>query len=160
MKTEKPPIIALAQFFDDIRMEVTGKAILIGQYAGYMVLSPGSMPVDRVAVLLTVRWPRDYTPREMGMKIDVPGQPPLVHPLPALSPPDFTNKPPSPFSGVMMQAVLHLRFAPLRIGDTIDVWFQADGHDFPAGRLSLVDQLVPNGSGPMDVPAAPIAVGM
>ena len=109
MTTERPPIIALAQFFDDIRVEVTGKAILIGQYASYMVLSPGMMPVDRLAVLLTVRWPRDYIPREMGMKIDVPGQLPLVYPLPAPSPPDFTNKPLSPFAGVMMQAVLQLR---------------------------------------------------
>lgn len=140
MSSDKPPIIAFAQFFDDIRLEVTGKFILIGQYVGTMLIIPGTQLVDRLAVLLTVRWPRDHMPSSLGVNVDIPGQPPIVQALPTPSTPDFADKPLSPFAGIATQAILQLRFPPLRSGDIIDVWFEADGHKFPAGRLYVSDK--------------------
>jgi len=139
--TEKPPITALAQFFDDIRMEVNGKTILIGQYNGDLILPQGTpMMVDRLAILLTARWPRDYVPKELGFKISIPGQPQIDQPLAPLPTVDFSDRPVSDFSGVMIHGAIQLRFAPLRVGDTIEVWLKADGHDLPAGRLTVTDK--------------------
>jgi hypothetical protein len=139
MTSEKSPVIAWAQFFDDIRAEATGKLILIGQYPIDMILLPNSLPVDRLAVLLTARWPREYELKTLGVRIEIPGQPPIIQSLPAPMKSDFAGPPVSPFSGLITQAVLQLRFAPLRIGDVIDVWLLTDGDEVPAGRLRIVE---------------------
>ncbi len=139
--TDKPlPIMALAQFFDDIRVEMTGKTILIGQYVGDMILASEAPPVDRLAVLLSAKWPRDYVPQTVGVKIDVTAQPSLIQPFAVPEPSDLSDKPPTPFAGITMQAMIQLRFPPVRAGDIVDVWLQVDGQDIPAGRLKIVDQ--------------------
>jgi hypothetical protein len=136
------PIIAFAQFFDDIRMEINGKAILIGQYAGDLILQAGfPVFVDRLAILLTVKWPRDYMPNGLSIEINIPGQPKINQPLDNPPSMDFSHRPLSDFSGVMLQWVIQLRFAPLRAGDIIDVWFKADGRELPAGRLFVTDKI-------------------
>lgn len=135
-----PSITATALFFDDIRVEVTGKMILIGQYVGDMILGGGAPPVDRLAVLLNARWPRDYVPASLRVRIEIPGSPNIEYPLPLPAPMDFSNIPVSPFSGVVTGFAIFLRFAPLRVGDMIDVWILADGTEFPAGRLRVSAQ--------------------
>jgi hypothetical protein len=139
MTSEKSPITAWAQFFDDVRAETTGKLILIGQYPIDMMILPNSLPVDRLAVLLTARWPREYEPKTLDVRIEIPGQPPIIQPLPLPMKPDFAGVPLSPFSGMIAQAVLQLRFAPLRIGDVIDVWLLTGENELPAGRLRIVE---------------------
>jgi len=140
MSADQPPVVALAQFFDDVRIEVTGKSILIGQYSGDLFLHPSSpFSVDRLTVLLTAGWPRDYLPKACGVRIDIPAQQPVKQQFPLPKEPDFTGKPLSPFAGVTIQGIIMLRFAPLRIGDAIDVWFLADDCEIPAGRLRISD---------------------
>jgi len=134
--SDLPSITAIALFFDDIRFESNNKLILIGQYASDMIVSPGSLPVDRLSILLHVRWPLDFTPKTVIVRVSVPGQPPMVQPLPT-SDPIIITRPKSEFSSVIMQGIVQLRFPPLRAGDTIDVWVQLDGHDIPAGRLHI-----------------------
>jgi hypothetical protein len=141
MTPDVPPVVAYAQFFDDIRVEITGKPILIGQYVGTLISMPGAPSVDRLAILLAARWPRDYMPSKIGVKVDVPGQPTITQAMAPPPAPDFSSKPISPFSGITTQAIIQLRFPPLRAGDIIDVWFEADDHPFPAGRLYVTDQL-------------------
>jgi hypothetical protein len=135
--TDRPPITAMALFFDDVRFEVTGKVILIGQYVGDLILPDGAAPVDRLAVLVHVRGPRDYMPVRLGVRIEVPGTPPVVRQFPSPAASDFSDTPLSPFSASTMQAVIQLRFPPLRAGDLVDVWVQSDGNEFPAGRLRI-----------------------
>jgi hypothetical protein len=132
--------MALAQFFDDIRVEITGKTILIGQYVGDMILASGALPVDRLAVLLSAKWPRDYLPQTIGVKIDVTAQASIIQSFAVPEPSGLSDKPPTPFAGVTMQAMFQLRFPPVRVGDFVDVWLQVDGRDIPAGRLKIVDQ--------------------
>jgi hypothetical protein len=136
--TAAPPVTALAQFFDDIRVENNGKGILIGQYISEMGLPPGVMPVDRLAIVLTLRWPHDCTPQSIGARIELPGQPAVTPQFPLPPPADPTDQPVSAFACPMIQAAFHLRFLPLRAGDVIDVWAVVDGHDIPAGRLRVV----------------------
>lgn len=135
--TDKSTVRALAQFFDDIRLESTGKLILIGQYFTDLVLAPGVLPTDRLAILITVRWPKDFVPNSFAIRIEVTGQAPIVQEMPPPPPMAQTDAAPSPFAGVTAQTVIHCRFIPLRVGDCIDVWVQVDGENIPAGRLSV-----------------------
>lgn len=156
MTGDAPPVSVFAQFLDDIRIEATGKAILIGQYTnGEMILPPGFPPVDRLSILITARWPRSYRPEKFGLHIEIPGQPPLDQDFPPLAEPEFAGKPETPFSGTTMQAIIQARFPPLRVGDTIDVWVKIDGHDFPAGRLTVHDK--PSNGSPLFNMAAPVS---
>ena len=157
MTDTRPPIEAYAQFFDDIRIEITGKMILIGQYVGDLVLIPGPMILDRLSVLFTARWPRETKPKQLGIRVEIPGQPHISQVLPAPAMPDFTNKPISPFAGVTVQGIIQLRFPPLRIGDIIDVWIQADDYDIPAGRLNVIDQAMAARSLTGEATGAPMA---
>jgi hypothetical protein len=136
---DSPPVTAMALFFDDIRLEVTGKTILIGQYVGDLLLPAGAPPTDRLAILLNLRWPREYMPRALGVRVDIPGSPSIHQDLPAPAQPNFANKPSSPFAGVIMQGIVQLRFLPLRVGDLIDVWLKVDDTEIPAGRLRVAD---------------------
>jgi hypothetical protein len=149
MTSEKSPVTAWAQFFDDIRMEASGKPILIGQYVTDMVIPLGSMPVDRLAVLIAAKWPREYWPTTLMVRINMPGQPPIEAALPVPEKIDVSDKPLSPFSGYITQVAIQLRFAPLRAGDILDVWLRADEHDIPAGRLRITD-----GSSSQNAPSA------
>jgi hypothetical protein len=137
MNSDRVPVRALALFFDDIRLEIGGKLTLIGQYAGDLWLNPASQPTDRLAVLLHLTWPREYEPRNCAFRIEVTGQPPIAQDFPTPRKPDFSNKPLSPFSGILVQLAVHLRFPPLRTGDIIDVWCKVDDHELPAGRLRI-----------------------
>jgi hypothetical protein len=151
-----PPIRATALFFDDVRVEATGKPILIGQYIGDMYILDNVPPADRLAIVLDVRMPRDYLPTSCAARIVMPGQPePIVQPLVRPEAPDYTEKPLSPFSGSITQCILQIRFPPLRVGDRIDVWFVADGHDFPAGRLNVMSP-----KSQPHVGGIPVAVGI
>jgi hypothetical protein len=132
------PVRALAQFFDDIRVEATGKLILIGQYYGDMLLPPNLVvPIDRLAALVTMRWPRDHKPNDLSLRIEITGQPTIAQDLAGVPEIDLSDKPVSPFSSITAQGMVHIRFLPLRIGDNIDVWVSADGVDVPAGRLHV-----------------------
>ena len=73
MTENQVPVRALAQFFDDIRMEFTGKLILIGQSMDDLLLQKDSpLPFDRLAILVTMRWPRDYSPSSFKLKSKLP----------------------------------------------------------------------------------------
>src|SRR5882757_9191217 len=111
--TDQPPITAIALFFDDIRWEVTGKTILIGQYVGDLVLPSAAVPPpDRLAVLLHMRWPRDYRPAAIAVRIDIPGSPPISRQLSLPASPDYAGRPLSPFAGTIMQGVVQVHFLP------------------------------------------------
>jgi hypothetical protein len=131
-------VIATAQFFDDARYEVGSKTTLVGHYSGDMFLPPMIPPVDRLSLWLTIKYPREYKAKECSVRIEIPGQPPLMQALPLPVDPDFTNKPPSPFSGVSLNMVVQMRFLPLRVGDVIDAWVIMDGREIPAGRLYIL----------------------
>lgn len=139
MTQDTSPIIATALFFDDIRLEVGNKLSMLGNYAG--VLSIPTAPsagisVDRLAIFLYVRWDPDYHhPTNIAARILVPGQPPIqqTFPSPGVNPDPQTT----PFKATIMQAVISLRFPPLRVGDAIEVWAEIDGVDYPAGRLRV-----------------------
>lgn len=139
MTDEIPPVTAVALFFDDIRIEQSGKSILIGQYSGDLLISPMLPPVDRLYVLLIAKWSRNYFPKHIAIRIDVPGVPSSVQQIPQPSTLGAIDKPSSPFSACTMQISVQLRFPPLRVGDLIDVWLQVDGQDFPAGRLRVAE---------------------
>jgi hypothetical protein len=139
MTDKNIPVIGFAQFFDDIRREDNGKLIAIGMYTGDMVLPPGAPPADRLAILITVKWPLTYTPSSLNVRVEVPGQPPITmadaFEAPRSAP---LEAPPSSFAGATLQTVIQSRFPPLRIGDKIDVWLLVDEHEIPAGRLQVV----------------------
>jgi hypothetical protein len=139
MTSNDSPVRALAQFFDDIRVEITGKLILIGQYQNQLVLHPENpVPLDRLSVLITMRWPRGYHPKKVSLKAFLSGQPPIVQDLPPIQEAEFGDKPISPFSGVTAQMLLNCWFLPLRGGDFFDVWAIVDDVDIPAGRLEVI----------------------
>ena len=137
--TSSHQVFALAQFFDDARLEITGKTILIGQYIGSMVIPPGAPTVDRLVIVMSARWNRDFQPKAVGIVVAIPGQPMLIQPFPFEENPPATI-PASEFSSVLLQGLLQIRLSPLRVGDTIDVWLDVDGEKVPAGRLRVVDQ--------------------
>lgn len=138
MTDDPPPITTLAQFFDDVRVEANGKLILIGQYSGDLMFPLGMPSPDQIAILVTSKWPRSYTPSALGIKINIPGQPPVIPPSLQIPEHQPLDDPPSPFAGMLMQAMVQCRLPPLRGGDFIDVWILADGHELPAGRLRIV----------------------
>ena len=138
VENESPPVRVVALFFDDARLEVTGKAILIGQYTSEIGIHDPLL-LDRLCVFLDIRWPRDYQPSNLTVRVDIPSQPlPVETELMVPAPLDYSNKPQSPFSGAVMQGVVQLRFPPLRYNDNIDVWVTVDGHRFAAGRVTIV----------------------
>lgn len=128
------PITAIALFFDDIRMEVTGKNIFIGQYTDQLFLAPAAPPTDRIWVVFFVRWPLSYSPRSMSVKVEVPGQPPINQPF---NVPQLTATGEPPFDYAMMQAIVQLRFLPLRVNDVLRAWIEVDGRELPAGYLRV-----------------------
>lgn len=147
----------LALFFDDVRFEIGAKFTLVGQYQADLYIPPNAPPFDRLAVLLIARWPLDWFPTSIAARLVLPRQDPVVEQFPVGSPTE-TSEPLTPFAGHYFQAVLHMRFAPLRVGDAIEVWMTLDGHDLPAGRLRIIDApgaLPSNAVGVPTPPAAP-----
>lgn len=132
---DKKSIIVLAMFFDDIRLEVGNKFSLIGQYSGVMNIHEGSMPVDRLAVLLHMRWHPDLSLNKGEIRISVTGQPLYRQDIPI--PPLNNPIPRTEFSANIAQIAVHMRFPPLRVGDSIDVWADLDGVEYVAGRLRV-----------------------
>lgn len=147
MTQELPPVCVVALFFDDIRIEAGGKAIFIGQYIGAMGLPDGFLFADRISVLVHAKWPSNFQPTDMRLRVDIPGQPSQTQPI------DISrNLQESVGSSVqsnhIVQAIINMRFPPLRIGDAIDVWLVVDDHVLPAGRLNIIkDQRVHPGDG-------------
>lgn len=93
--------------------------------------------MDRLAVLLHVRWPSDYSIGKCFARVDIPGQPKAEYqelPLQGVADVDVDG---SAFAVKVLQAILSLRFPPLRAGDNIDVWFMVDGREYAAGRLKI-----------------------
>ena len=134
---QKDQATALAIFCDDIRVEVTGKLFCIGVYTTNVHIRPEDI-FDRVAVLITIKWPRALIPNFVGVKTQVTAQPEM--PYQALQFQSLnmsTDKPISPFSGFKMKTFLQLRFPPLRVDDTIDVWVKVDDQEIPAGRIYI-----------------------
>lgn len=129
---------ALALFFDDVRLEFGNKFTLIGQYLGDVYLPPGALPLDRLAILLIARWPLDWFPASVSVRVVLPRQDPVIQEFP-VRPPSAALPPQTAFSGHYFQTAMNLRFAPLQTGDTIEVWMSFDGDDFPAGRLRFID---------------------
>ncbi len=126
-----------ALFFDDIRLEIGNKLSLMGQYINEMYVAHPSVPIDRISILLHARWPKEYNVESCFARIDIPGQPKAEYqdlPLQFDSDPKSDD---SVFSIRVLQAVLNLRFPPLRNGDVIDVWFMANDHEYAAGRLRI-----------------------
>ncbi len=134
---ESNQVTALAFFFDDIRLEIGNKLSLIGQYTLEMSFAEIALPVDRISVLLHVRWPRSHDIGKCLARVDIPGQPKADYQeLPFQAAFDLDSDK-SAFSVNIMQAILNLRFPPLRSGDAIDVWFMADDREYAAGRLRI-----------------------
>ena len=135
MTVPVPPVTAIALFFDDIRKEVGNKLTCVGQYVVDLGL-PAGIAVDRLAILLHLRWPLDYKPESLSVRVDLPTQGDGPYqPLPIDLALPVVEDPHSPFSQTVLQGVLLLRLPPLRGGDAIAVWVRVDKHDFPAGRL-------------------------
>lgn len=135
MARDAPPVTAVALFMDEARAESSGKNIFIGEYTGDMLLSPTVYPPDRLTVLFFLRWPNDFSPRSLAVRIELPGQPPIVQSFPPPTKPGSQRRPIPPFDRVSVQVLVQLRFPPLRVGDHIDAWAIVDGHDLPAGTL-------------------------
>ncbi len=134
---DRPPVTALAFFFDDIRTEVGNKLTLIGQYGPQMFITDPNFPVDRLAVLLHIRWPSGHHLSNAAVRMDLPGQPSQQYQNVPMEIPK-SEPSASPFSCNIMQVVVQIRFPGLRVGDNIDVWLRIDGHEFPAGRLNII----------------------
>ncbi len=131
------PITALAFFFDDIRLEMGNKISLMGQYINDLVLADTPLPTDRLSVLLHARWPASYNISKCFAKIIVPGQPKSEYQELPMESQQYTGDDDTTSSTKILQAVLNLRFTPLRAGDIIEVWFRADDQEFAAGRLRI-----------------------
>jgi len=129
-----PPISVIALFFDDIRIEVTGKNIFVGQYIDQVLLAPDAPPLDRLWVAFFIRLPLGYSPHSMAVKIDIPGQPPINQ---MFSSPPTTAHAEAPFDYASVQAIVQLRFPPLRPNDVVRAWIEVDGQEFPGGYLRV-----------------------
>lgn len=139
--TDSLSVQASVLFCDDIRVESTGKLFCVGVYTARLGLFENA-PVDRLGVLVSIRWPRDYRPDALAIKLLLPGMregewQPLDMPssYPELPPGQL----PSPFAGMVINAVINVRFPAARIGDVVDLWLRADGRELPVGRLDIVD---------------------
>jgi hypothetical protein len=78
MTADRTPITGVALFFDDIRIEIGAKLTLIGQYIGTLFHNESAIPIERLAVLLYLRWPRDYIPENCSIRVEITGQPPVT----------------------------------------------------------------------------------
>lgn len=134
--TEVAPIVVTAMFLDDIRMEVGSKLSLMGMYTSTMALPEGAL-VDRISIFLYLRWHPDHiTPKHCVVRIQVTGQPETRQEFPIVEmelPPGRT-----PFTAQFLNTAVQMRFPPLRVGDSVDVWADIDGDEYPAGRLRIV----------------------
>ena len=132
------PFVGIALFFDDVRFEAGNKASFMGQYLGAMFVSDDMPPVDRLGILIQVRWPKNVRMERFEFRIDLPGGPSEGYSeIPVPSEPAFGDRPESPFSSAFLQFIAQVRTRPLQPGETVDVWIRANGNEIPAGRLYI-----------------------
>jgi hypothetical protein len=145
---DETPVTAIAFFFDDARLEVGNKFSFMGMYVDDAVLSTPNVPFDRLAVLLHIRWRRDFEAGSFKFRIEIPRQDPISHEIEPPAPDPGKSPTTTPFAEMQLNAVLNLRFPPLQPGDDIKIWAIIDGIDVPAGRLVI--------RGPPEGRAAPV----
>jgi hypothetical protein len=125
------PILATSLFCDDVRVETTGKLILIGCYPGNMIVLNPAQPVDRLWVFTKITWPKDFDVTGMRLRIDMPAQEPGFVTV-------QNNPAPAPDMSPGATCVWQLRFLPLRPGDLIRVGVELGGRVVPSGELLTV----------------------
>jgi hypothetical protein len=125
---EALPLLATSMFCDDVRVESTGKLILVGCYPGNVIMLNQAQPVDRLWVFTKIIWPPDLDVTGMRLRIDMPAQEPgfiTVQNAPA----------PSPDVSPGATCVWQLRFLPLRPGDVIRVGVEVGARIVHSGEL-------------------------
>ncbi len=127
--SDRLPIMATTHFCDDLRIEATGKLLLVGCYPGSLILLNSAAPIDRLWVVTKILWPRGFDVTDMRMRIDVPAQEPGFVPVAPVS---------SDTASAMLTATCawQLRFPPLRPGDVIRVRVECGGGTVNCGELA------------------------
>jgi hypothetical protein len=133
---EPLPILATSLFCDDVRMEATGKLMLIGCYPGNIIVVNPAQPLDRLWVFTKILWPRDFDPAGLRMRIDLPAQQPGYMPVQTMAPAHADMMPSA-------TCVWQLRILPLRVGDVLRVGVELGGRVAHSGELLAVAQPSP-----------------
>jgi len=139
------PILATSMFCDDVRVEATGKLILVGCYPGNIMVVNPTQPVDRIWIFTKILWPRDFDVTGMRLRIDMPAQEPAFVTV-------QNSPPPSPEVSPAATCVWQLRFLPLRAGDLIRIGVELAGRIVPCGELLAVLPATPPLVPPLQAP--------
>ena len=136
-------IEAFALFFEDLREEVGNKISLMGQYTGALVANASdSRPVDRLVIIVIARWKFGASPKDPSILLEMGDQKPQRFAVPDDLLRRHSTTPPKGEKSVIieqtnLQLQMVLRNPSLRIGDTVAVWFEADGKRYAAGTLDI-----------------------
>lgn len=127
-----------ALFCDEVRLETGGKVSAMGLYTGaLLLLDPADNPVDRLGIVVSVVWPREFRPDKIGIRVQLPRQELLQGDLPEALPGRLQEEALAGSKKLRLFSSFNIRTVPLQPGDVIEVWLMVNEQAFSAGRLHV-----------------------
>ena len=71
---------------DDLRLEVSGKIIIVGMYPSNIVMPTAELVVPQLQFFFTVDFPRDAVPQRLSYEVELPGEQPQRSDVPVVLP--------------------------------------------------------------------------
>lgn len=127
-----------ALFCDEVRVETGGKVSAMGLYTGALLLpDPADNPVDRLGIVVSAIWPREFRPDKIGIRFQLPRQELLQGDLPEALAGRLQEGALAGSEAFRLLSSFNIRTVPLRPGDVIEVWLIVNEQALPAGRLHV-----------------------